>query len=220
MSFSKRNSMRMKRVERIKIRAAANAAEETKTHTAEANGTVDFRRERLLAAYRLLDTVTPKRCDCGLLCGGACCKENASHGADEDSACGMLLLPGEKELLTDFEPNVQIQKTEEGDLLICGGICDRAHRPFACRIFPFYPHFAVRGDNSFRIEILPDPRGALICPILHDRRKRKAQISFLRNAKRAVRILCADPDILRELDQQSEMISDIAALRAKLFSER
>jgi hypothetical protein len=172
------------------------------------------RKELILSAYELLFDVTPKKNDCGLICGGACCRENTSHG--EDSDCGMLLLPGEKELLSGAD-DFSFVKSHEGDMLVCRGKCLRELRPFACRIFPFYPKITEISGKVY-IKILPDPRAAHICPILSDPRKRKTHIKFLRNAKKAVRILIKDEDIKRELVSQSLMISDIEELRNKIFS--
>ena len=44
--------------------------------------------------YKMLDAVSPLDCDCGALCGAACCT-----GGDGDM--GIYLLPGEEEYLKD-----------------------------------------------------------------------------------------------------------------------
>lgn len=164
------------------------------------------------AAYELLYDVTPKKYDCGIICGGACCRENQSHGGE---SFGMLLLPGEDELLGS-QKGFCIKGSEDGTLLTCDGECERAYRPFACRIFPFYPDVKKRAFG-YSVKILPDPRAFSVCPVVHDFRKRKTHIKFLRNAKRAVRILLRDDDIARELYSQSEMLDEIKALREKIF---
>ena len=174
---------------------------------------INNKKELILKAYGLLYDVTPKKTDCGALCGGACCYENSSHG--DDGECGMLLLPGEKELLCGAD-DFSFVKNEDGDILVCNGKCLRELRPFACRIFPFYPKITNIGGKDI-IKILPDPRAVGICPICRDFRKRKTHILFLRNAKKAVRILLKDEDIKKELVSQSDMISDIEALRKKMF---
>ena len=171
------------------------------------------KKELILKAYELLCDVTPKKNDCGMLCGGACCYENKAHGDEGD--CGMLLLPGEKELLygaSEFE----FKETDGGDILVCDGTCIRELRPFACRIFPFYPKI-TEVSGKYTVKILPDPRASGICPICHDPRKRKTHVLFLRNAKKAVRILMRDEDIKRELVSQSDMIGEIQTLREKIF---
>lgn len=172
------------------------------------------KKDLIFKAYDLLCDVTPKKNDCGLLCGGACCKENSSHGEDS-KVCGMLLLPGEKELLEGAD-EFSFVKSGEGDMLVCSGKCLRELRPFACRIFPFYPKIREVSGKVY-IKILPDPRASGVCPIFNDPRRRKTHIEFLRNAKKAVRILIKDEDIKKELISQSDMIADIEALRNKIF---
>ena len=81
-------------------------------------------------AYALLEEVTPLATDCGAVCDGRCCRESA------DSE-GMLLFPGEEVLLADA--GYTIRPAEGGYLLTCGGTCNRALRPLACRIFPLFP---------------------------------------------------------------------------------
>ena len=173
------------------------------------------KHDLILEAYDLLSDVTPKKYDCGILCSAACCGENMSHGDEDD--CGMLLLPGEKELLSG-EAGFDFRDGDEGCLLVCGGKCLRDLRPFACRIFPFYPKIEQTGKR-LSVQILPDPRARGICPILSDFRHRKTHIEFIRAAKRAVRVLLCDEDIKGELISQSEMISDIEKLREKLLGK-
>ena len=47
----------------------------------------------LLRAREILENTTPLKTNCGLLCGGACCE------ADEDGQGGVLLFPGEADIL-------------------------------------------------------------------------------------------------------------------------
>lgn len=172
----------------------------------------NIKTERIHKAYELLGDITPKKYDCGILCTAACCRENQSHG---DGEYGMLLLPGESEMLSDIK-DFCIKSSENGCLLTCKGSCERALRPFACRIFPFYPEICKKG-NRYTVRILPDPRANGVCPIVNDFRKRKTNIRFLRNAKKAVRVLLHDEDIARELCSQSDMLCEIRALREKIF---
>ncbi len=170
------------------------------------------KHELILEAYSLLCDVTPKKYDCGILCDGACCKENAAHG---DEHYGMLLLPGERELI-DGAMEFSFFETDEGTIVECDGHCTRELRPFACRIFPYYPHIETFG-SLVSISIRKDPRSMGVCPIFHDKR-RKGNIRFLRNMKRAVRILMKDEDIKKELISLSEMASDIEKMR-KMFQK-
>ena len=172
------------------------------------------KHDLILAAYDELSEVTPKKYDCGLLCSAACCAENHSHGDEDD--CGMLLLPGEKELLSGEAGFEFIDRDDGSTLLVCEGKCLRDLRPFACRIFPFYPKIEKTG-RRLTVQILPDPRSHNICPIMSDFRKRKTNILFLRAAKKATRILMQDEDIKKELMSQSEMIADIEKLRSLIL---
>ncbi len=173
----------------------------------------DTKTELLTRAYSLLDETTPKKYDCGILCGGACCKENSAHGEEH---FGMLLLPGEKELLYGAK-EFTFFETDEGVLLECEGKCIRSLRPFACRIFPYYPRISECG-SLLSISIRRDPRSMGVCPIFHDKRRRSGNIRFVRNMKRAVRILTRDEDIKKELIAISDMISDIEKMR-KMFQK-
>lgn len=175
------------------------------------------KHDLLLAAYDELSQATPKKYDCGLLCDSLCCAQNQSHGDEDD--CGMLLLPGEKELLTGEAGFRFIDRDDGTTLLVCQGTCLRDLRPFACRIFPFYPKIQKTGKR-LTIQILPDPRSRNVCPIMSDFRKRKTNILFLRAAKKATRILLRDEDIKKELMSQSEMISDIEKLRELIFKNK
>ena len=174
------------------------------------------KHDLLLEAYDVLSDITPKKYDCGMLCSAACCSENSAHGKEDD--CGMLLLPGEKELLSGEAGFDFTEQSDGSNLLVCKGKCIRDLRPFACRIFPFYPKIENTGKR-LSVQILPDPRSRGICPIHSDFRKRKTHVAFLRAAKKAVRILLKDEDIRRELMSQSEMISDIEQLRKKILQK-
>ncbi len=174
------------------------------------------KHDLLLEAYDILSDITPKKYDCGRLCSAVCCGENTCHGDEDD--CGMLLLPGEKELLSG-EAGFDFRDQADGStLLVCNGNCIRDLRPFACRIFPFYPKLEQTGKR-LTVQILPDPRSRGICPILSDFRKRKTHVAFLRAAKKAVRVLMRDEDMRLELISQSEMISDIEKLRKMIFQK-
>lgn len=93
-------------------------------------------------AYRLLDDVTPRRFNCGTLCGAACCHNLSKSG---DTETGMLLLPFEKDYLQHAGAAgysyLCDSNREEPDMLICSGLCDRRFRPFACRIFRIMRQF-------------------------------------------------------------------------------
>jgi len=98
--------------------------------------------------FRVMGELTPLRVDCGVLCGGACCKG--------DDTVGMRLFPGEETILA-------VKPTEVGGrLAVCDGSCDRQNRPLACRIFPFFPTI----DDKGHIFVEKDYRAALLCPLI------------------------------------------------------
>lgn len=138
--------------------------------------------------FKLLGSLTPLKADCGLLCDGACCKG--------DDKTGMRLFPHE-------ESELNVINTEDGvRLAVCDGTCDRAKRPLACRIFPFFPTIDEDGD----IFVEEDSRAGLVCPmighsdeILFDRR-------FLKAVKKVGEILAEDEECREFLYQATEEI--------------
>ncbi len=98
--------------------------------------------------FKILGELTPLKADCGVLCGGACCKG--------DNNTGMLLFPFED---TDLE----VKFNENSDrLAVCNGTCDRTKRPLACRIFPFFPTI----DESGKVYVELDYRAFRVCPMV------------------------------------------------------
>ena len=58
-----------------------------------------------LQIYKLFDSCTPIKADCGQLCDKACCKG--------DNDCGMYLFPGEKEVYKLLSPDwVKIEQSD------------------------------------------------------------------------------------------------------------
>ncbi len=117
------------------------------------NPTTEHYRE----LYRLLETETPLRFDCGRLCRAACCQVSPELP-------GMFLFPGEEALfesLTGFTLSVAELPGYGGvRLLSCEGACDRLQQPLSCRVFPLAP--LVRGES---VSIRLDPRGRAVCPL-------------------------------------------------------
>ncbi len=118
--------------------------------------------EAVMRARELLQTLTPLRRDCGGVCGAACC------APDEDGQGGMLLFPGEEALYQPLPAGFSLR--QDGGvlpgmlLLTCGGVCDRALRPLACRMFPLTPVLSVR-DGRERLSVRMDPRAFAVCPL-------------------------------------------------------
>lgn len=157
-------------------------------------------------AYALLEEVTPLAADCGAVCDGRCCRESA------DSE-GMLLFPGEETLLADAD--FTIRPADGGWLLTCDGVCDRALRPLACRIFPLFPVLTEEG----RVRAVYDPRGWRMCPLVRECAHVPLRRDFVRAVRRVGRILSADPACAAFLRMQSEEIADLNRL-LKLEEER
>ncbi len=161
------------------------------------------------ATYALLDEVPPRRFDCGRLCGALCCKNLGSV----DSPTGMLLLPYEEEYLYHRAAGgFDYLKNENETLLICDGHCDRHLRPFACRIFPYYPQISEDG----RVQIAHDFRALSVCPLLSERTFRRATPLFLRNMRKATRILMQNETIESELRKNSDFLTSLRELQSAL----
>ena len=104
-------------------------------------------------ARELLRDITPLRMDCGLVCGGACCRSLPGEQT------GMLLFPGEEAHYQD-KPGYTILRAPTGSLLVCRGSCDRADRPLSCRLFPLLP--VLREDG---VRVAMDARARAACPL-------------------------------------------------------
>ena len=175
--------------------------------------------EALLKAYTRLEDVTPLKYDCGTLCGGLCCRDNGEDG----ETLGMWLLPYEKELLTALTENDEITeytfgKAEDGtETVFCKGICDRRFRPFACRIYPYYPKIKKCEDGRTKIEIRKDPRARFSCPMAMKDSYLRPSIEFVSAVKSAVRELMKDEDLSKDLLSVSEFLSEIEEMQTKLL---
>ena len=174
--------------------------------------------ETLLRAYTFLENTTPLRYDCGELCGSYCCQNNA----DEGETMGMWLLPFEKELLTALDNNENkhytFEEANDGTQTVyCNGRCERAFRPFACRIYPFYAHIGKKQDGRTKITIKRDPRAKLTCPIAMTTSYLRPTIEFVTAAKAAVRELMKDDIIKKDIIEMSEFLAEIEEMQAKLL---
>ena len=152
----------------------------------------------LQRAYDLLSDFTPLAYDCGMICGGKCCK-----GSSQD---GMLLFPGE-EVYFEGKSDFVIKESENGKTLICNGICDRTIRPLACRIFPLFP-YVVKNEKGIKITILKDVRALHYCPLQKD----DIQPEFYRAVRLAARNLVRDEDHARFLLTLTQTLTDTGNL--------
>lgn len=141
--------------------------------------------ETLRKAREMFDDLTPLRTDCGLTCGGACCR---SLPGEET---GMLLFPGEEAYYAGLE-GYRLQPTEQGTLLICSGRCERGDRPLSCRLFPLLP--LLREDG---VKVATDLRARAVCPLAHQ--GKDALLPEFVAAVRQAGWLLAEDEVQREL---------------------
>ena len=130
-------------------------------------------------ARKMLRDITPLRMDCGLVCGGACCRSLPGEQT------GMLLFPGEDARYQD-KPGYRILPTATGPLLVCGGSCDRADRPLSCRLFPLLPVLREEG-----VRVAMDARARAACP-LAAQGVRGLSEEFVEAVRRAGQLLAQD----------------------------
>lgn len=125
----------------------------------------------------------------------------------------MLLLPYEDVLLGGCE-DFDIKQTDDGKILFCKARCERAFRPFACRIFPYYARI---DKQSGRISLRVDPRSVNVCPIAIKKKGTRHSVYFHRNAVRAVRLLMKDEDFKREIIKTSDTCDGLYELYRTLI---
>ena len=143
--------------------------------------------------FAVLGELTPLRADCGVLCGGACCK------GDDD--VGMRLFPHEDSPLS-------VKELENGvRLAVCDGTCDRDTRPLACRIFPFFPTIDERG----KIFVEVDTRASRLCPLLSHSDELVFDKRFFKALKKVGKKLARDPDCRAFLEETTAKIDTYRA---------
>ena len=166
--------------------------------------------ELLIQAREMLENLTPLKSNCGLLCGGACCE------ADEDGQGGVLMFPGERDLIKD-EPWLEMQPSPMpvGDIdwgmMVCEGKCDRKARPLGCRIFPLTPY---RSANGTEWKVRTDRRAWVMCPLMKYGVK-GLDPEFVATVKQALNLIASDPDgeeFLEEWQELEESYADSAFL--------
>ena len=160
-------------------------------------------------AWQILENAAPFDSDCGKACDSRCCKG--------DEHIGMLLLPEEDELLTDLGCDfLTFGKTEDDDTYaVCSGECERALRPFACRIYPLFalPFIDDNGD-VISIKIIKDPRAESVCPIAAADLKVNRQ--FEKAVRRAVRMLLTNPKLRDAYANMTQQIWEIKSFKEEL----
>ena len=179
--------------------------------------------EILMRAYSVLEDVTPLKYDCGKLCGSLCCKNNGEDGETP----GMWLLPFERSFLEAIQDDMNetdkpysFCTAEDGtETMFCKGACQRAFRPFACRIYPYYAHITRISNGRDKITVKLDPRAKLSCPIAFSDSYLRPSIFFIACVKRAIRILLTDEVIAKDLYETSDFLSEIEEMQRR-FTKR
>jgi hypothetical protein len=143
--------------------------------------------------YKLFTDVTPLKQDCGVLCGGACCK------GDENT--GMRLFPHE-------ETPLRVVETEGARYAVCGGACSREDRPLSCRIFPFFPTV----DEKGKVHVVADLRAGSVCPLARHSEEVAFDPCFLRRVKKAGKLLARDAEGLAFLKEITREIEEVSVL--------
>lgn len=152
-------------------------------------------------ARGLLNEATPLRFDCGLVCGRACCKEG-------EQGEGMLLFPGEEKLYLPLPDGFSLDPFPQlpgAFLLTCGGTCDRAERPLACRFFPLIPLVYCDDAGTLSLRLALDRRAWPVCPLMTSG-LRAFDPGFAEACRRAARALFASGEQRMFLMRLSDMI--------------
>ncbi|MBE6823911.1 MAG: hypothetical protein E7513_01055 [Ruminococcaceae bacterium] len=140
--------------------------------------------------FKIMGNLTPLTVDCGVLCGGACCKG--------DENIGMKLFPHEDSAL-------EIRANSSGErLAICNGTCNRTERPLACRIFPFFPTI----DENGKIFVELDYRAQRLCPMIEHSDELLFDPKFFKAVKKVGKILSKDEEckaFLRDSTDEIDM---------------
>lgn len=161
-------------------------------------------KENLLkTAYSILRKTTPLSFDCGLLCGGKCCK------GDDDT--GMILFPGEENLIDE---TITVKERADGiKIAVCGGSCDRNKRPLSCRIYPLFPMVYKDDYGNDRVTAVFDIRAE--CPI--SKGDYAFQKSFIKSVRRAGKYLLLNDETKEVCKKISEEVEERYKLLEKLI---
>lgn len=155
-------------------------------------------------ARALLQDITPLHADCGLTCGGACCRSLPGE------TTGMLLFPGEDASYAEL-PGYRIIDTPQGKLLTCSGHCERKDRPLSCRLFPLLP--LLRPDG---VKVATDLRAKAVCP-LSRQSKDALDPAFVQAVRQVGQLLADDPEQRAFLLQLTKNQDELKALRKQFL---
>ncbi len=158
-----------------------------------------------LQIYRLFDSITPIKADCGALCDKACCKGDDS---------GMYLFPGEEKVFSLLKPGwITVEdsdftysfngKNKHLKIAFCKGECDRYQRPLSCRIFPLAPYL-----KDGKLEIIIDPRSKAVCPLGKTLKLSEYDASFVRNVENAFCLLMKNKEFKAFMVEYSKYLDE------------
>ena len=156
-------------------------------------------------AWNILNKITPVQIDCGSFCKSACCQG--------DINTGMRIIPEEEALLVTHD--FILRNAKSGKICICNGHCQRQFRPFACRVFPYFPMPIQLRSGRYIIRTMPDPRALGICPMLRDESV-DIDPHFLYAVSRAGRVLLKSRKTRSWLLESAEEIRLTAQLQDRL----
>jgi hypothetical protein len=151
-------------------------------------------------AYRMLESSTPLKFDCGILCNKRCCLG--------DNNAGMHLYPGEEAVLQESQIFLKIRKENFNNIeiffAVCNGKCDRRFRPLSCRIYPFISHI----NHVGQISIIDDPRAKYTCPLLLDMNELQIDKRYVRKVTKVFQLLAQDAEIRTYINTLSGVLND------------
>ena len=152
--------------------------------------------------YRKLNRRTPLKTDCGIICGGACCKSE-----DGENEMGMYLFPGEDKMFKGKGFRIEGSDFSYGEkrakILFCDGECERKLRPLSCRIFPLFPYITKFSE----LKVIIDKRGSFVCPLCRAELK-YFDHSFVRGVRHIGEIIMKDEDGFKFLYALSRQIDE------------
>ncbi len=160
--------------------------------------------------YTYFGDTTPLDCDCGALCGKACCDSDTSEET------GMYLFPGEKPLFLN-RPGFKVVSSafyygeKQADIVICTRPCERHERPLSCRIFPLIPYFR---ENT-GLKIIRDPRAYALCPLACKEAAPFLNRSFKRKTESVFRLLIRFHEVRVFLEGLSHILDDYLKFDSK-----
>lgn len=164
--------------------------------------------------YKMLDEVSPLDCDCGKLCGAACCSAGGS-----DAEMGIYLLPGEEKVHDRHDDWLEWSRINADDYDFpsswSGAVyfvkcktpphCPREKRPIQCRSYPLLPNLTRDGTLSMVYCDLDTPYR---CPLIED--EIPLNDDFVEVTQKAWEMLIEDPLIYDLVRLDSKAREDAA----------